>query len=161
VDGESEIQFGSDENHLFFRIGKRLLVSRILSGQFPNYEMVLPKDNNKKVLLSTLEFSDALRRVATMAEERSRAVKLSLKEGQLDIQSSNADFGEARESVSVRYSGEPMEISFNAQYLLDFLGVVDDDEVQFDLKDKETQGLLSPLKNADYRYQYVVMPMKL
>ncbi len=161
VDEESDIQFGSDENHLFFKINKRLLISRALAGQFPNYEMVLPKDNDKKVVVSTPDFSDALKRVAIMADERSHAVKLSLKDGQLDIQSSSADFGEAKESVGVQYSGEPMEISFNAQYLLDFLGVVDDDEVHVELKDKETQGLLRPEKNSEYTYQYIIMPMKL
>jgi DNA polymerase-3 subunit beta len=158
---EGEVVFGSDENHLFFKIDKRLLISRALAGQFPNYEMVLPKDNDKQVVLSTPDFSDALKRAAIMAEERSHAVKLSLKDGQLDIQSSSADFGEAKESLSARYSGEPMDISFNAQYLLDFLAVVDDDEVHFELKDRETQGLLRPEKNSEYSYQYVVMPMKL
>lgn len=161
ADGVEEVQFGSDENHLFFKIGKRLLISRILAGQFPNYEMVLPRENDKKVIVNTPDLSDALRRVATMADERSRAVKLSFKDGQMDIQSSSADFGEARESLAVHYSGEAFDISFNAQYLLDFFGVVDDDEVQLELKDKETQALLTPRKNVDYGYQYVVMPMKL
>lgn len=161
VEQEGDVEFGSDENHLFFKIDKRLLISRALAGQFPNYEMVLPKDNDKKVVISTPDFSDALKRVAIMADERSRAVKLSLKDGQLDIQSSSSDFGEAKESLGVQYGGEPMDISFNAQYLLEFLAVVDDDEVHFELKDKETQGLLRPEKNSEYTYQYVVMPMKL
>jgi DNA polymerase-3 subunit beta len=161
ADGEGEAQFETGENHLSFRIGTRLLVSRLLAGQFPNYEMVIPRDNQRHVVVSTPEFSDALRRVATMADERSRAVKIALKEGQIDIHSSSADFGEARESLPVEYAGEGMEISLNAQYLLDFLGVVDDDQVRFDLKDKETQGLLQPQKNSEYTYQYVVMPMKL
>ena len=161
VDHESEVQFGNDENHLFFKIDKRLLISRSLAGQFPNYEMVLPKDNDKKIIISTPDFSDALKRMAIMADERSHAVKLSLKDGQMDIQSSSADFGEAKESLGVQYGGEPLEISFNAQYLLDFLSVVDDDEVHLELKDKETQGLLRPEKNSEYTYQYIVMPMKL
>jgi len=161
VGEENEVQFGADENHLFFKIGKRLLISRALAGQFPNYEMVLPKDNDKKVVISTVDFSDALRRVAIMADERSHAVKLSVRDGQMDIQSSTADFGEAKESVGINYNGEPMEISFNAQYLLDFLGVVDDDEVKFELRDKETQGLLQPEKNSEYSYHYIVMPMKI
>ncbi|MBI2822065.1 MAG: DNA polymerase III subunit beta [Acidobacteria bacterium] len=161
VDVDGDVQFGSDENHLSFKTGKRLLVSRVLAGQFPNYEMVMPRENNNRVVVNTPDFCDALRRVATMADERSRAVKLSFKDSQLDIQSSSADFGEAREAVGIQYSGEEIEISFNAQYLLDFLSVLDDDEVQFDLKDRETQGLLSPRKNTDYAYQYVVMPMKL
>lgn len=155
------VQFGHTENHLFFEIGKRLLVSRVLVGQFPNYEMVIPKDNHRKVTLNTTEFADALRRAAIMADEQSRAVRLSVKEGQVDISASYADVGEAREVLSVNYKGEPLDIGFNAQYLLDFLSGLESDEVVFELRDEETQGLLQPKAGEEYSYNYVVMPMKL
>ncbi|MGH9338796.1 MAG: DNA polymerase III subunit beta [Acidobacteriota bacterium] len=156
-----QVQFGSSENHLFFRVGERLLVSRILSGQFPNYEMVIPKDNDRQVVMNTLDFSDALKRVATMADEQSHAVRFSFKEGQLDISSASPDYGEAKESIPVQYQGEPIEIGFNARYLIEFLSNLESEELILELKDGETQGLLHPKGEEGYVYDYVVMPMKL
>ncbi len=158
---DSPIEFGDSHNHLFFKVGDRYLISRLLSGQFPNYEMVIPTDSDKRILLSTVEFSDALRRVATMAEEQSRAIKLSLAEDQLDILASSSEYGEAKESLSIQYQGEPLTVCFNAVYLLDFLSGLESEQVVLELKDGESQGLLSPETQEDYKYQYVAMPMKL
>jgi DNA polymerase III subunit beta len=155
------IEFGSTENHLFFKVGERLLISRVLTGQFPNYEMVIPKDNDRRVVLDSLEFSDALKRVAVMADEQSHAVRLSIKKDQLDIFSNTSEVGEAKESLPASYQGEPLEIGFNAQYLLDFLGGLGSDTVELVLRDEETQGLLKPSPDGDYVHQYVVMPMRL
>ena len=123
--------------------------------------MVIPTDSDKRILLSTVEFSDALRRVATMAEEQSRAIKLSLAEDQLDILASSSEYGEAKESLSIQYQGEPLTVCFNAVYLLDFLSGLESEQVVLELKDGESQGLLSPETQEDYKYQYVAMPMKL
>ncbi len=161
ADSNAPVQFGKSENHLFFQVGERILISRILSGQFPNYELVLPTQNDKEAVLPTLEISDALRRVAIMADEQSKAVRLALKEGQLDISSNSADLGEARESLPAKYDGEPLNICFNALYLLDFLGGLESEEVVLALRDEETQGLLRPKTESEYEYKYVVMPMKL
>lgn len=155
------IEFASSENHLFFRIGERLLVSRVLTGQFPNYEMVIPRENDKRVGLSTLEFADALKRVSVMADEETHAVRFLLKEDQLDLLSTGTDIGEAKESLPAIYKGEPLEIGFNAQYVLDFLAGLDSEQVEVELRDEETQGLLKPKPEADYFHQYVIMPMKL
>ena len=155
------IEFANTDNHLFFTVGERQLISRVLTGQFPNYEMVIPKENDRRVVLSTLEFGDALKRVAVMADEQSHAVWLSVKEGQLDISSTTSDVGEAKESLPANYQGEAIEIGFNAQYLLDFLAGLGSEEVALDLRDEETQGLLRPNPEGDYFHQYVVMPMRL
>ena len=161
ADDVSSIEFGSSENHLFFKAGDRLLVSRVLTGQFPNYDMVIPQENDKQVVLNAVEFSDALRRVSIMADEESHAVRLSIKENQLDIHSSGTEVGEAQESLPAIYKGEPLWIGFNAQYLLDFLVGLESEEIELDLRDEETQGLLKPKPGGDYLHQYVIMPMKL
>ena len=158
---EPTIEFGSDENHLFFRAGERLLVSRILAGQFPNYEMVIPHENEKRITANTLDLTGALKRAAVMADDQSHAVRLFFKAGQLDISATSADIGEARETLTTDYEGDPLEIGFNAQYLLDFLTNLDSEEVVFEVRDTETQGLLKPKTAGDYLYNYVVMPMKL
>ena len=161
ADDVPSIEFGSSENHLFFRVGDRLLVSRVLTGQFPNYDMVIPHENDKKVVLNTEEFSGALKRVSIMADEESHAVRLSVKENQLDIHSSGTDIGEAKESLPAIYKGEPLGIGFNAQYLLDFLVGLESEEIELELRDEETQGLLRPKPEGDFSHQYVLMPMKL
>ena len=155
------VEFGSSENHLLFQLGDRLLISRRLAGQFPNFNMVIPRENDKKALLNTVELTNALKRVSVMADDESHSVRLSVKKDQLDIHSSGAEIGEAKETVSAKYDAEPLEIGFNAQYLLDFLSGLDSDEVEINLRDGETQGLLKPVAEEGYDHQYVLMPMKL
>jgi len=155
------IEFGHSKNHLFYRVGERLLVSRILSGRFPNYEMAIPADNSREMKLNVQDFSNALKRVSVMADEQSRAVRFAISQDQLEISSASADFGEATETVTAVYTQEPLEIGFNAQYLLDFLSASEGEEVFLCLKDKETQGLLRPSVSEGYDYSYVVMPMKI
>lgn len=159
--GHETIEFSKDSNHLLFQIGERTLISRMLSGQFPNYEMVVPSENDQVGYVDSVELGDNLRRVAIMADEQSRAVKFDLSSGQLDISSHNADMGEAAGSMSAEFEGSSISICFNASYLLDFLSALDAEKVKMELKDGETQGLFGPAGEDEYSYQYVVMPMQL
>lgn len=158
---EESVEFGKDENHLFFKVGRRLLVSRLLSGQFPNYEMVLPKDNRNHVPMESGRISAAVRRVALMADERSHAIKFDISNGQLNITSQAADVGEAGETLAMDYSGEAIIAGFNAQYLNDFFSVIQDGEVVFDFKDGNSQAQIRPLNQTEYDFRYVIMPMRL
>ena len=158
---EGEISLGSDENHIYFEVGPRLLISRRLSGQFPNYEMVMPKGNDKSIKFDSAQLNQAIRRVALMADDRSHAVRFHLSPKQLQISSQNAEEGEAREVVATEYDGEETEIGFNAQYLQDFLNVIGEGEVNFEFKDGNSQAQLRPADNGDYDYKYVVMPMRI
>jgi DNA polymerase-3 subunit beta len=158
---EGEIGLGADDNHIYFEVGPRLLISRMLSGQFPNYEMVMPKGNDKSVAFDSMQLNQAIRRVALMADDRSHAVRFHLVPNQLQISSQNAEEGEARETVATEYAGDETEIGFNAQYLQDFLNVVGDGQVAFEFKDGNSQAQLRPAVDADYDYKYVVMPMRI
>ncbi len=158
---EGEIGLGADENHIYFEVGSRLLISRTLAGQFPNYEMVLPKNNDKSAAFDTNTLNQAMRRVALMADDRSRAVRLHFLNNNLEISSQTAEEGEATESLETQYAGDSVEIGFNAQYLQDFLNVVGDDSVAFEFKDGNSQALLKPVAESVYDYKYVVMPMRL
>ncbi|MDQ3907856.1 MAG: DNA polymerase III subunit beta, partial [Acidobacteriota bacterium] len=126
---EGEISLGADENHIYFEVGQRLLISRTLTGQFPNYEMVMPKNNDKVATFDGAALGQAVRRVALMADERTRAIRLHLVPGSLDITAQTAEEGEAKETVATEYAGDEIEIGFNAQYLQDFLGGVGDAQV--------------------------------
>jgi DNA polymerase-3 subunit beta len=158
---EGEISLGADENHIYFEAGPRLLISRTLTGQFPNYEMVMPKNNDKVAIFDGAALGQAVRRVALMSDERTRAIRLHLVPGSLNIAAQTAEEGEAKESVATEYTGEEIEIGFNAQYLQDFLNGVGDGQVAFEFKDGNSQAQLRLVSDAEYDYKYVIMPMRL
>jgi len=161
ADFEGDINLGSDENHVYFQVGSRLLISRMLSGQFPNYEMVMPKNNDRSAIFDTLSLNQAVRRVALMADDRSHAIRFHLSKEQLLISSQNAEEGEARETLGTDFTGEETEIGFNAQYLQDFLNVVGSEKVAFEFKDGNSQAQLRPVADDKYDYRYIIMPMRL
>ena len=161
-DGEKQIEFSGNDNHLFFRIDKRLLLSRKLTGNFPDYERVLPKDQPHSIVLSRDDFKSAIERVAQFADERSRAIRLQMLKGELKIHSSISETGESEETLPVEYDGPDTEIGFNAQYLLDFLRSANSSEVEFRFKDAHSAGELRPLPAVpETVYRYVVMPMRI
>jgi DNA polymerase III subunit beta len=155
------IEFAKDESTLFFRIGPRLLTSRQLTGQFPNFEAVLPKDNNKLVSLNGDDFNSAIQRVAQFSDERSRAVRLRLEKGELKLSASSTETGESEDSIETPYQGDGLTIGFNATYLLDFLKAVGSGDVSLELKDPQSAGQLRPLGSEEYKYRYIVMPMRI
>ncbi|HYR86284.1 MAG TPA: DNA polymerase III subunit beta [Terriglobia bacterium] len=155
------VGFSRDDNHLFFDMGKRLLISRMLTGQFPNYEAVLPRGNDRSVTVNREEMAAAIKRVAILSDERSRTVKLALGNGSLEITASHSDLGEAHETLEVDYSKEELQVGFNYQYLLDFLTTADEPEVSFEFKDSESAAQLRVQPSTDYNYRYVVMPMRI
>jgi DNA polymerase-3 subunit beta len=162
LDSEAEtIDFAKDESTLFFRVGPRLLTSRQLTGQFPNYEAVLPKDVSKSITLQGEELGAAIARVAQFADERSRAVRLRLEKGELKLSASSTETGESEDSIEIAYDGEPMAIGFNAQYLIDFIKATGSREVKLELKDAQSAGQLRPAEGEDYKYRYIVMPMRI
>jgi len=155
------IDFAQDESHLFFQFGQRLLTSRKLTGQFPNYEAVLPRDANKTIVLERNELEDALRRVSQLADQRSHAVKFVLAKEGIEISASSPEYGEAKEVIEKEFKGDPLTIGFNAQYLLDFLAAAADGPISFELKDEQSAGQLRPISDDSTRYRYVVMPMRI
>ena len=155
------IEFAKDESTLFFRIGPRLLTSRQLTGQFPNYEAVLPKDNTKSIALHGEDLAAAISRVAQFADERSRAVRLKLEKGELKLSASSTETGESEDSIETDYNGEPLTIGFNAQYIIDFLKATGSGDVRLELKDAQSAGQLRPAESEDYKYRYIVMPMRI
>ncbi len=155
------IGFSRDENHLFFDMGKRILISRMLTGQFPNYEAVLPRGNDRTFLVNREEITSAIKRVAILSDERSRTVKMAIGNGSLEITASHSDLGEAHETLEVEYNKEDLQVGFNYQYLLDFLTTADEPEVSFEFKDSESAAQLRVQPSTDYNYRYVVMPMRI
>jgi DNA polymerase-3 subunit beta len=161
-DPGKKIEFSGNDNHLFFKIDKRLLLSRKLTGNFPDYERVLPKEHPHTLVLQRDELKAAIERVAQFADERSRAIRIQILKGELKVHSSISETGESEETIPVEYTGPDLEIGFNAQYLLDFLRSVDQAEVELHFKDANSAGELRPHGNpAETVYRYVVMPMRI
>ena len=158
--GEESVSFHQGEGHIVFTAGGRTLASKMVEAQFPAFEKVVAVTGDKKVTVGREPVQSAIRRVSLLSSERGRAVRLSLDTGRLEVSASSPELGEARESLPVEYQGEAVEIGFNAQYLLDFLGVVGTDAVALEVKDGESQGLLRPVGEEGGEYRYVVMPMR-
>jgi len=160
-EADADIRYERGENHLFFAVGDRVLISRMIDGQFPAYERVIPKGNDKDIEFERERLTNAVKRVALLSNERSRAVKFEIDKGKVDVTSSSSEFGEAREELTVEYPGAPLAISFNAQYVLDFLNVADTDVVSLSLKDEVSQAVMKPVGAQGYDYTYVIMPMRI
>jgi DNA polymerase III subunit beta len=155
-------EFAGDDNHLFFQVGPRLLITRKLTGNFPDYERVLPKDHIHVAKLQKDEIKSAIERVSQFADERSRAIRVQFSNGEVKVFSSSVESGDSEESVTSEYQGPDLEIGFNAQYLLDFLRAIPQDRVAFELKDQKSAGEMRPFgESIPDQYRYVVMPMRI
>ena len=158
-DDAEEIELAFANNSGLARKGDVTLVMRLIEGEFPNYNQVIPKNLTRHLILQTDTLVHAVRRVALLSSERSRAVKLEISDSQLVITSSNPDLGDAREEIDIDYSGEPLAIGFNAKYLLDAIGAVQSKEVRFSFQDELSPSRLSPPE--DEKTIAVVMPMRI
>ena len=183
---ESDVSFGEDENHIYFEVDGRLLTTRKLSGQFPNYEMVIPKDNDKTAIFDSGELKKAVDRVALMADERTRSIRLTVREGEIEVSAQSSEEGEGKEQIPVDYSGEEIELGFNSQYLQEFLNIVTSTEMEaketqnendgekvkvreagskpkiaFEFKDSNGQTQMSFADDTEYDYKYIVMPLRI
>jgi DNA polymerase-3 subunit beta len=162
TDKEATLDFAGDENHLFFRFGNRLLTSRKLTGNFPDFERVLPKSHSHRVELDRDELRASIERVAQFSDERSRAIKIRFADNEATLHSSLSESGESEESLPVEYGGPTVEIGFNAQYLMDFLRALPETRAAFLFKDAQSAGELTPAgEDVSYKYRYVVMPMRI
>ena len=161
IDGGEAVEFSQGENHLFFRAGSRLLISRKIDANFPAYERVIPKNNDKKIEFDRDRLSSAVRRVRLLSNERSKAVKFAVAKDQVEITSSTPEVGEAHEVLPVEYSGDALQICFNADYVDNFLAVVETEQIQLEFKDEMSQAVMKPIGADGYEYTYVIMPMRI
>jgi DNA polymerase III subunit beta len=189
--GGGDISFGEDNNSIFFETEGRLLITRKLTGNFPNYEMVMPKDNDKTAVFDLEEMKSCIRRMSLIADDRNRSIKIAIRPGEIEVSAHSAENGEGNEIVQADYSGEEVALGFNWQYLLEFLSNVgtvemiaaessvddsvketDGDKVRvretagpvrvaFEFKDPNAQTQLSLAGDSQYDYKYVVMPLRI
>jgi DNA polymerase III subunit beta len=158
-----KIEFADDEHTLFFRVGHRTLSSRKLTGQFPNFEAVMPRDNTRSAVVRSSELSAAIQRVAQFADERSGAIRLRLEDNELKVSANSTESGESEDTIDTPYSSDPIVVGFNSGYILDFLKALDNSgEVRLEFKDSQSAGQMRPEDpDAEYKYRYVLMPMRI
>ena len=154
-EGDMRISFG--ENQASFNIGPTRIISRLIEGEFPNYEAVVPKEAKEKMVAPREKLISALKRVALFTNQESMAVKFELTRDKLVLSKSTRDIGEVREELAVEYKGKDMSIGFNPDYLIDVLKAVEAETVGFELVDSEKPGVV---RSAD-EYVYVVLPMQI
>ncbi|HVU45207.1 MAG TPA: DNA polymerase III subunit beta [Terracidiphilus sp.] len=158
-----KLDFADDEHTLFFRVGHRTLSSRKLTGQFPNFEAVMPRDNTKSAVVRSSELSSAIQRVAQFADERSGAIRMRLEANEIRISANSTESGESEDTIDTPYSGDPIVVGFNSSYIIDFLKALNNEgEVRLEFKDSQSAGQMRPEDpDAEYKYRYVLMPMRI
>ncbi|MBI4683358.1 MAG: DNA polymerase III subunit beta [Nitrospirae bacterium] len=159
IEGISEnVTIYIDKNHIFFSTDDITLTSRLIEGTYPNYEQVIPKNHEKKVVIDKMTFLKALRRTSIMSRERTNAVRFDLEAGKVTLISMNPDVGEAREEIAAQYKGDQMSMGYNARYVLDILQAMEGETVSMELQEPLSPTLLLSPENEGYIC--VVMPMR-
>jgi DNA polymerase III subunit beta len=155
---EGDIGISLSENQLVFLLPEMRFVSRLIAGQFPNYEQVIPKDFKQRIRIGTERFLRAVRRISITARDSANVVRLNAVDRTLTISSNTPDVGRAQEDISVGIEGDPIPVAFNAKFLLDALTNIDSGEVFFDLTGSLSPGAIRPVDHADY--VYVLAPVR-
>ena len=155
---DDEVELGFEGNSGLVRKGDVTLVMRLIEGEFPKYQQVIPRETVIHLTVEVEAFSRALRRVVLLSAERSRAVKFELSDGLLRLSSNNPDLGDAQEDLDVDYAGEALTVAFNARYLIDALNSIKAKEVRLSFRDATSPAQLTPTNDDDALA--VVMPMR-
>lgn len=156
---EGKYQIGFDSNNVIIKKEKAVLFIRLIEGEYPDYEQVVPPASKKKITLNREKFLSALKRISLLSNERSKAIKFVAKDNILEISTSNPEVGEAREELEISYTGPALEVGFNAKYFIDVLNAMDSDQVTMELNDKLSPGVMKAV--GDDNYVCVVMPMRI
>ena len=154
-----EVQVGLVENQFILKMPNFLLTARLIEGQFPSYEQVVPKGHPVRLVLSRSGLAAALRRVSVLSEERTKPVKLLLSEGALKLTAANPELGEAEETLPVDYPGAELVVGFNSRYVLDALNALETEQVMVELKDAVSPGVFRSIYGEGYFC--VIMPMRM
>lgn len=157
---EGEISVSRSQNHLGFRSPARSVYTRLIEGPYPNYQQVIPTDNDKKATASREGLASAIRRMAVVASDQTHRVRMSFSEGTLSFRVQTPDLGEAEEEMAVDYDGEALEIGFNANYLLEVLRYMPGDDVLVEFKAPERAATFRPA-GGELDYLCLVMPLRL
>ena len=155
---ETEIAISLQNNNCVFKTEQTIVVVRLLEGEYPDYQQVIPLENDKHIILDRKQFIGALRRAQVIASEKGEGVKFSIHGDLMEIRTGGPDVGNVQEEIKVDYQGDSLDVSFNARYLLDVLNIMDTEKVKMELKEELSSGVIRPM--GEKNYLYVIMPMR-
>lgn len=159
---EEELEIGRGENHIGFRSPFTAVYTRLIEGPYPNYEQVIPKDNDRVAIADKVALISALKRMSVVASDQTHRIRLSFNSGMLKFSVQTPDLGEAQDELPVRFTGDQLDIGFNASYLLEILRYIPTDDVRITLKAPERAATLEPEGWSDpASYLCLVMPLRL
>ncbi len=159
---DAEIEIAKSDNHLGFRSATTLVFSRLIEGPYPNYEQVIPRENDKVATVDKEAMAGALRRMSVVASDQTHRIRLAFSSGAVKFSVQTPDLGEAQDELAVTYDGEPLEIGFNATYLLEILKFMPTDEVRITFKAPERAATVEPVGwNDPASFMALVMPLRL
>jgi DNA polymerase-3 subunit beta len=159
---DEELEIARGDNHLGFRSPFTSVYTRLIEGPYPNYQQVIPKDNDKHAIADKMALTQALKRMSVIASDQTHRIRLSFNQALLKFSVQTPDLGEATDEVPVRYNGDPLDIGFNANYLLEILRFMPTDEVKITMKAPERAATLEPEGWSDpSSYLTLVMPLRL
>lgn len=154
---QGDVLLGLKENQLQFKIGDTVVTSRLIEGEFPNYEQVIPKKTKENVWINTRDFLSAARRASIFTNQESQSVRIELNKNRMVISKTTPDVGEVREELEAEYGGGEFSIGFNPNFLIDALKNIEDEKIQFGLTDPEKPGMIKSQED----YTYIVLPMQI
>jgi len=157
-ESQAGFQIGFSKNHALFKRDGLVMVSKLIDGNYPNYNQVIPTKNTKKVVVPKDQLTHAVRRVSILSKEKTNAVKLQLENNVLLLSTNNPEVGEANEELTITYTGENLSIGFNSRYLLDVLMAMDGEAISLELSDSLSPCLIK--EEGSEAYRCVVMPMR-
>ena len=159
---DEEVEIAKSENHLGFRSATTQIFTRLIEGPYPNYEQVIPRENDKSATADKAAFASALRRMSIVASDQTHRIRMAFANGSCKLSVQTPDLGEAQEEITVSYDGDPLEIGFNASYLLEILKYIPTDEVRLTFKAPERAATCEPVGwNDPSSYLTLVMPLRL
>jgi DNA polymerase-3 subunit beta len=162
IDEKEEVKVSLAENHVTFDLGDSIIYSRLIEGPFPDYNQVIPKNNTKELVVNREELTDACRRVSILSSAITHQVKLSVGTEVLTISVNTPDVGEAIEELRCTFTGEPLDIGYNARYLLDILKTINTDDIAFMLDRSDNTGIVIPVEGSkDIEQKCLLMPLRL
>jgi len=158
-ESEDNVIMQTSDSKILFKMGKTKLISKVIDGKFPDYSKVVPKNNQKSLVVSSKDFIDSIERVITVSADRKEGVKLNLNQGNIKLSVNSTNSGEGNETIKATYDSDQMTISFNSKYLIDIASEIQDKNLKMKLKDPISPVLIED--NSDKNSFYVIMPMKI
>jgi len=160
INKENEhLKIGVVDNNFIIIDDNTILIMRLVDGEFPDYKRVIPEKCEKTSIFNKDEFYHALKRISVLSSEKTKGIKINFEKNKAILTSSNPDLGDAREEIDITYSGSEISIGFNSRYILDILQAIDENFIEFHLKDNLSPGMIEPEKNK--KFISVIMPMRL